>query len=101
MLRRVIEDAGLVNHVRQMLWMPRRKSIMPPRLDVEQFVERIPIRQPGGAFLIGDKQVAVAVERHPDGEANAAANRLARREIRTDPLNGAPLRRSAIARLAG
>ena len=58
MLRAVIKYARLINHVRQMLGMARREPVVTATLDEEQFVERIPIGQPGGAFLIGTEQVA-------------------------------------------
>ena len=60
MLRRVVVHARLVDHVGQVLGMPRGKAVVPARLDVQQLVERIAIGQPGGSFLIGAEQVAGA-----------------------------------------
>ena len=61
-LRGVIKDARLVNNVRQIFGMARGKSIMAPRLDVEQFIEGIAVGQPGGAFLIGAEEITGGVE---------------------------------------
>src|SRR5256885_3715120 len=81
--------------------MARRKTVVAPRLDVQQFVEWISVRQPCRAFLIGDEQVADPVERHPDGEADASADCFPFCEIGADTLNGAAFGRRAIAGLAG
>ena len=101
MLGRVVKQARFIDHVREMTGMAGRKTVMASRLDVQQFVEWIPVRQPRRAFLIGDEQVADPVERHPNGEADAGADRLAFCEIGADTLNGAALGRRAVASLAG
>ena len=59
MLRRVVPHARLVDHVGQPLRMPRRKAVVPPGLDVQQLVERIPIRHPRRTFLIGAEKIAI------------------------------------------
>ena len=58
MLWAVIEDAWFINDVWKMLRMTRREAIVPPWLDVKQFVVGISVRQPGGTFLIGAKEIA-------------------------------------------
>ena len=61
-LRRVVEDAGLIDHVRQPARMPRRKAVVPARFEAEKFVERVAIRHPGRAFLIRGEKIAEPVE---------------------------------------
>src|SRR5439155_20354181 len=100
MLRRVIEQTWLIDHVGQMSWMPWWKSVMAPRLNVQQFIERIAVGHPRCAFLVGAKKVAVTVEREADREADARAHRLALREVRADSLNRPALHSRAIPRLA-
>ena len=79
MLRAVVENARLVDHVGQVLGMPRRKAVVPARLDVQQFVERVAVGQPGGAFLVGAEQVAQPVETPAPPES----------ESRNKPVRGA------------
>src|ERR1700677_2978702 len=76
MLRRVIEGARLIDHVRQIPRMPRRKTIMPAWLNMQQFVEGISIRQPGRALLVSAKQVPGGVDRQADCEPHTRRNRL-------------------------
>ena len=61
--------------------MPRREAVVPAAIDVQQLVERIAVRQPRGAFLIGAKQILVLVEPHRHREANARRDDLARLEV--------------------
>ena len=46
--------------------MPRRKTVVPPRLDVEQLVEGVAVRHPRRAFLIRAEKIAVTIplQRH-------------------------------------
>ena len=71
MLRAVIEDARLINDMREIFGMARREAVVSALLNVQQFIERVAVGQPGGAFLVGGKEVAVVVEGKPNGEANA------------------------------
>src|SRR4051812_20110921 len=85
MLRRIVEDTGLIDDGRKIARMPRREAIMAPGLNVEQFIERIAIRQPGGAFLVGAKKVASGVESQRRGPAQPGGNDLAVLPIRREP----------------
>ena len=42
--------------------MPRGKTIMPARLQVQQFIEWISVRHPCGPFLLRSEEIAVPVE---------------------------------------
>jgi hypothetical protein len=84
-LRPVVENARLVDHLRQMLGMSWRKAIMPTRLDVQQLIERVSIGQPGRSFLVGREQVSQSIERQPHWEANAGGQHFPPREIGRDP----------------
>ena len=44
MLRAIVEHTRLINNSRKVDGMPRRKSVVPPFLDMQEFVERISIR---------------------------------------------------------
>ena len=81
--------------------MTGREAVMKSRLDVQQLVERIAIRQPRRAFLFGGEQIAVAVEGQRTSKARAGADRFALREIRRDALDGAVLSRELEVRLTG
>ncbi len=61
--------------------MPRRKAVVPVLLNVQQFIERIAVRNPGGAFLIGGEKITFAIDRERDGKANAGAIDFAFREV--------------------
>ena len=61
--------------------MPRREAVMPPRLDVQQLVERVAVGEPGRAFLVGREQVAEAVEGERDRKSNPRGDDLARAEV--------------------
>src|SRR5256886_17220638 len=100
MLWRVVKHARFIDHVGQMPRMLRWKSVMAPRLNVQEFIERIAVGHPRGAFLVGAKKVAVTVEREADSEANTGAHRLALGEIRADTLNRPAFQDRAIPRLA-
>ena len=43
MLRRIIENARLVDDIREMLGMTRREAVMAAGLDVQEFVEGIAV----------------------------------------------------------
>src|SRR3954466_6396578 len=90
MLRRIVEDTGLIDDGRKIARMPRREAIMAPGLNVEQFIEGIAIRQPGGAFLVGAKKVASGVESQRRGPAQPGGNDLAMLPIRRKPDDRAP-----------
>ena len=100
MLWRVVKHARFIDHVGQMPRMPRWEPVMASGLDVQQFIERIAVRHPCCAFLVGAKKVAMTVEREADSEANTGANRLALREVRADALNRPAFHGRAIPRLA-
>src|SRR5688500_9984468 len=100
MLRCVIEHARFIDDFRQMLWVPRREAIMPAGLNVQQFVEWISVGHPRRSFLIGHEQVAIPVEGHANGEANAGAYGFTLREVGQNALNRAALHRRFVARLA-
>ena len=68
--------------------MARRKAIVLARLNLEQFIQWIAIRQPCGAFLVGGKQIAPRVEGQRAGESDAGANGFAFREVGAEMLNG-------------
>src|SRR5579884_3198813 len=101
MLRAVIENARLIDHAGKIFRMPRRKTVMPTRLDVEQFVERVAVGQPGRAFLVGAKEVAVGVERHRNGEAYSCCDSLAMPPIGRKLLDGATFAVDVVKRFAG
>src|SRR4051812_19020993 len=100
MLRRIIEDAWLINNARQMLGMPRREAVVAAGLNVEQFIQGIAVGQPGRAFLIRAEKVTRSIEGHSYREANAGANDLTVREIRGDFQDRAPLAAQIVTRLA-
>ena len=54
-LRAVVERARLVDHVRQVLRVPRREAVVPALLDVQQLVERVAVGQPRRPFLVGGR----------------------------------------------
>src|SRR2546423_6887628 len=54
--------------------MAWREAIVPARLNVQQFVEWVSIRQPRCAFLIGGEQIARGVKRHADRKTHACAD---------------------------
>ena len=81
MLRAVVVYARLVNHVGQVLGMSRRKAIVPPRLDVQQFVEWVAVGQPGRSFLVGAKQITQSIECQGHGKPHAGTNLFAPFEI--------------------
>src|SRR5437899_9978162 len=56
--------------------------------DALPIFEWVAVRQPRCPFLVGAKQIAMAVEGHADGEANAGAENLAVLEVRRDFQNG-------------
>ena len=76
MLRSEGDDRRLVKDVRQILVVPRRKSVMLALLNMIQFVERIAVRQPGRPFLVGREQVAGAVEVQTVTEADPGRENL-------------------------
>src|ERR1043165_10304558 len=82
MLRAVIKDARLVNDVLQIFRMARRKAVVTATLDKEQLIERISVGQPGGALLIGAKQIARHVESQPHGKTDAGAEDFASGKVR-------------------
>ena len=79
--------------------MARRKAVVTASFNVEQFVEWIPIRQPGRSFLIGAKQIAVALERQRHGKADPRANNFAMRKIGRNLQNGTALIAEIVLRL--
>src|SRR4051794_8823887 len=87
MLRAEFHDRRLVYYLRQMPRMPRWKAVMTAGDYLEQFIQRISVRQPCGAFLIGGKKVAAAIESHRAAETHAGANRFAFGKVRQDALN--------------
>ena len=112
MLRRVVPHARLIDHVGEPLRMPRRKTVVPPRLDVEQLVEGVAVRHPCRAFLIRAEKIAVAVplQRHdvaqprgellhfsifPEAQQTAAPPR--RGVVRAGLVGPVGIRRSAVA----
>src|SRR5947207_12254781 len=100
MLRRIIEYARLIDHVRQMFWMTRWEAVVPSGFNVQQFIQWIAIRQPRGSFLIGAEKIATRIESHANGKTNPRANGLALLEIWRHFLNRAALALQAVARLA-
>ena len=100
MLRAVFKDRRLINNLRQMLRMTRRKAVVQSGLDVQQFVERISVRQPRRALLLAGEKIAQTIEGQRAGEARAGANRFAFLEVRRDTLDRAVLQRGSITGLA-
>ena len=58
MLRAIVIDARLINDVWKMLGMAGRKAVVPPGLDMQQFIKRITVGQPSGPFLIRAEEIA-------------------------------------------
>ena len=100
MLRAVFKDRRLINDLRQMLRMTRRKAVVQSGLDVQQFVEWISVRQPRRALLLAGEKIAQPVEGQRAGEARAGANGLAFLEVRRDTLDRAVLQRGSIPGLS-
>ena len=71
MLWRKPDDFRFVYRIRKKLCVAKRKPVVPPSNDVQQFVARIATREPGIAFLIGGKQIAMPVKFQPDNESQS------------------------------
>ena len=80
--------------------MPGREAVMPAGLDVQQLVERVAVGQPGGPLLVGREEVAEAVERQRDREADARGDDLALLEVGGDLLDRAVLVLQVVGRPA-
>ena len=102
MLRRIVERRWFIDDVRVVPWMSRRESVVPLRRwlavwadpiqpNMEQFVERIPIRQPGGSFLFSAEEIASSIESECYRKANSCADRFAPTEIGRHFLNSSSL----------
>src|SRR6266404_6003986 len=52
MLRGVVKHARLIDDVRKVLGMARRKAVVAAFLDLKQFVKWIAVGKPGGSFLV-------------------------------------------------
>src|SRR5688500_1990190 len=61
--------------------MPRRETVVPPLLDVEELVERIPVREPGRALLVGREEIPGGVEAERDRKADPRGDDLAAPQI--------------------
>ena len=89
MLRRIIKHTGLIDDIGKMLRVTRWKTIVTSGLDVQQLIQRIAVRQPGGSFLVRAEQVAFRIEGHAHGKSNSGANDLAVFKIGRDLHNRA------------
>src|SRR4051794_18638888 len=81
--------------------MARRESVVPPRLDMQQFVEGIAIRQPGWAFLVRAKKIARRIELHGYCEAHSSANGFSLRPVRRKLLNCSAIAMDVVLGFAG
>ncbi len=84
-------NGRLVDDVRQVLRMFGREAIVHALPDVVQLVARVAIGEPGFAFLIGAKQVAMAIKGQIDAEAVTRAEDLARLAVGRDTEDRAAL----------
>src|SRR5439155_14360581 len=67
--------------VRQMLRMAGRKTIMAAWHDVQQFIERISVRQPRRSLLLGAEKVAQVIESDRNWKADAGYQLLFARKV--------------------
>src|ERR1041384_896242 len=81
MLWRVIKHARFINDLRQVFGMPWRKAIMPSGLNVQQFIQRVAVRQPGRSLLVRAEKVAGGIEGQGDGKTDTGADDLAMGEV--------------------
>ena len=100
MLRSIIKDAGLIDDTWKIFWMARWETVMAPRLNVEQFVQRISVRQPGGSLLVRGKQVARTIESHRHRETDSCADNFTSSKIRRDFEDGPALAFQVVTRVA-
>jgi len=81
MLRSIVEGTRLVDDVGQILWMPWWESIVSAHLNVQQFIKRVSVGQPGGPFLIGAEEIAGLIELETDREADAGGKDFSRLQV--------------------
>ena len=62
MLGRVIEDTWLVDDVGKVFRVAWRKAIVPASFDVEEFIQRVSVGQPGSSFLVSAEKIAGTIE---------------------------------------
>src|SRR5207244_1179954 len=90
MLRTEAHDIGLIGDAFELVQVSWRKAIISAGDDVQKFIDWISARAPGCAFLIGGKEVALAIELETDREANSGGDDLAMLAIGGD-LHDRPL----------
>src|SRR5690606_19849831 len=82
MLRRVVKRAGFINHLREVPRMARRKSVVTPRLDVQQLIQWIAVGKPCRPLLVRAEQITRRIERQRHGETDPGGHNLPATEIR-------------------
>jgi hypothetical protein len=100
-LRAVFVNGRFVDDIREMLRMARREAVVFASLDVQQFIKRIAVWQPGCAFLISGEEVALMIKCQSTGVADASANNFASRKIGADTLDRSAFIFKAITGFAG
>src|SRR5687767_980190 len=57
----VLDDRRFVAHVGEIFRVSWRETVVLAFLDMEQLIQRVPIREPRRAFLVGREQVPVLI----------------------------------------